>query len=179
MIGCQYENRRFNEKERNDTNGCVYFTHPLFRGAATILAIIEIILIATFMNVDRQAIIDELESFNKGFVGCFDYDSAVYFDQYEAEKQIADLDTQVKSKWIISLLVFHIVCNIVFVYTHGVAVIEQRRIGDNGEDPNPKPEEKKVEEDNAPPEIGTVEWAKQQKYGTPVDKDEKAKEAIN
>ena len=56
---------------------------------------------------------------------------------------------------------FHIICNIVFVYTHGVAVIEQRRIGDRDEDPAPNPEEKKVEEDNAPPEIGTVEWAKQ------------------
>ena len=80
MIGCQYETRRFTEKEQNDTTGCVYFTHPLFRGAATILAIIELILIANFINVDRQAMIDELESFNKGFVGCFDYDSAVYFD---------------------------------------------------------------------------------------------------
>ena len=80
MISCQYETKRFNEKEQGDTKACVYFTHPLFRGAATILAIIELILISTFMNVDRQAILDEVESFNKGFVGCFDYDSAVYFD---------------------------------------------------------------------------------------------------
>ena len=65
-----------------------------------------------------------------------------------------------KAKWIITLLVFHILCNIGFVFTHGIAVIEQRRIGDKGEEPA-KPVEVKAEEDSAPPEIGTVEWAKQ------------------
>ena len=60
----------------------------------------------------------------------------------------------------ITLLVFHALCNISFVFTHGVAVIEQRRIGDK-KDEEAKAEEEKAEKDNAPPEIGTVEWAKQ------------------
>ena len=80
LIGCQFETKEFNQKEQGDTWFCVWISHPIFRGASTVLAVIEIILIANFLSVDRQAMINELETFNMSFVGCFDYDSAVYFD---------------------------------------------------------------------------------------------------
>ena len=86
LLGCQYESRRFTEKEKADTEGCVFFTNPLLRSASTVLAIIQVILVSNLLSVDRDAMLDELETFNLSFVGCFDYESSVYFDSYEAEK---------------------------------------------------------------------------------------------
>ena len=85
FFGCHFETRVFSPKEKEDTDGCLYFTNPFFRLASIALAIVEIVLISTFLAADKDPMLNEIDSFNQSFVGCFDYGSAVYFDAYEAE----------------------------------------------------------------------------------------------
>ena len=60
--------------------------NPFFRLFPTVIGIINIFLFSDVLLADRRALIDELEDFNNDFAGCFDYESAVYFDLYEANK---------------------------------------------------------------------------------------------